>query len=119
MVEWVLGTQSLSRPPASSVLRSCCPHAPRNMPGTLEEEEEEFQDPLREQDLKAAYVQLVRGMQEWQDGCVYRGHFGLDMKLGYGEFSWPTGEVTGFWCFLPSSPGAWPPGPISILRRGV
>uniref|UniRef100_G1Q399 Ankyrin repeat and MYND domain containing 1 n=1 Tax=Myotis lucifugus TaxID=59463 RepID=G1Q399_MYOLU len=32
------------------------------------------------------------GVQEWQDGCVYRGHFGLDMKLGYGEFSWPTGE---------------------------
>ncbi|KAM7105151.1 ankyrin repeat and MYND domain-containing protein 1 isoform 2-T3 [Molossus nigricans] len=64
----------------------------RNVPGTLEEEEEESQDPLREQDLKEAYVQLVRGMQEWQDGCVYRGHFGLDMKLGYGEFSWPTGE---------------------------
>uniref|UniRef100_H0XES3 Ankyrin repeat and MYND domain containing 1 n=1 Tax=Otolemur garnettii TaxID=30611 RepID=H0XES3_OTOGA len=23
---------------------------------------------------------------------VYRGEFGMDMKLGYGEFSWPTGE---------------------------
>uniref|UniRef100_A0A4W2DCF5 Ankyrin repeat and MYND domain containing 1 n=1 Tax=Bos indicus x Bos taurus TaxID=30522 RepID=A0A4W2DCF5_BOBOX len=23
---------------------------------------------------------------------VYQGEFGLDMKLGYGEFSWPTGE---------------------------
>uniref|UniRef100_A0A2K6TEX6 Ankyrin repeat and MYND domain containing 1 n=1 Tax=Saimiri boliviensis boliviensis TaxID=39432 RepID=A0A2K6TEX6_SAIBB len=23
---------------------------------------------------------------------VYRGQFGLNMKLGYGEFSWPTGE---------------------------
>ncbi|XP_016059122.1 PREDICTED: ankyrin repeat and MYND domain-containing protein 1 [Miniopterus natalensis] len=75
-------------------------------PGTLEsstllpkrkgleapEEEEEFQGPLREQDLKEAYIQLVHGVQEWQDGCVYQGHFGLDMKLGYGEFSWPTGE---------------------------
>lgn len=25
---------------------------------------------------------------------MYRGEFGLNMKLGYGEFSWPTGEVT-------------------------
>uniref|UniRef100_A0A2K6FC39 Ankyrin repeat and MYND domain containing 1 n=1 Tax=Propithecus coquereli TaxID=379532 RepID=A0A2K6FC39_PROCO len=24
---------------------------------------------------------------------VYRGEFGLDVKLGYGEFSWPTGEL--------------------------
>uniref|UniRef100_A0A8C8YKJ0 Ankyrin repeat and MYND domain containing 1 n=1 Tax=Prolemur simus TaxID=1328070 RepID=A0A8C8YKJ0_PROSS len=24
---------------------------------------------------------------------VYRGQFGLDVKLGYGEFSWPTGEL--------------------------
>uniref|UniRef100_A0A8C9M3Q1 Ankyrin repeat and MYND domain containing 1 n=1 Tax=Panthera tigris altaica TaxID=74533 RepID=A0A8C9M3Q1_PANTA len=45
---------------------------------------------------KEAYIQLVRGVQEWQDGCVYQGDFGLDMKLGYGEFSWPTGEVGGF-----------------------
>ncbi|XP_053454311.1 ankyrin repeat and MYND domain-containing protein 1 isoform X3 [Nycticebus coucang] len=57
-----------------------------------EEEEEESEGPLREQDLKGAYVQLVQGVQEWQDGCVYRGEFGMDMKLGYGEFSWPTGE---------------------------
>lgn len=84
-----------------------------------EEEEEEPQAPLREQDLKETYIQLVQGVQKWQDGCVYRGHFGLDMKLGYGEFSWPTGEVTGFQCFLPSWPRAQPPGPISLLLRGV
>ncbi|XP_023115720.2 ankyrin repeat and MYND domain-containing protein 1 isoform X11 [Felis catus] len=56
------------------------------------EEEEESEGPPREQDLKEAYIQLVRGVQEWQDGCVYQGDVGLDMKLGYGEFSWPTGE---------------------------
>ncbi|XP_047702422.1 ankyrin repeat and MYND domain-containing protein 1 isoform X12 [Prionailurus viverrinus] len=56
------------------------------------EEEEVSEGPPREQDLKEAYIQLVRGVQEWQDGCVYQGDFGLDMKLGYGEFSWPTGE---------------------------
>ena len=66
---------------------------PRLLP-EAPEEEEEAEGPLREQDLKGAYIQLVRGMQEWQDGCVYQGEFGLDMKLGYGEFSWPTGEVT-------------------------
>uniref|UniRef100_A0A8C9M3P7 Ankyrin repeat and MYND domain containing 1 n=1 Tax=Panthera tigris altaica TaxID=74533 RepID=A0A8C9M3P7_PANTA len=60
------------------------------------EEEEESEGPPRGQDLKEAYIQLVRGVQEWQDGCVYQGDFGLDMKLGYGEFSWPTGEVGGF-----------------------
>ncbi|XP_057600703.1 ankyrin repeat and MYND domain-containing protein 1 isoform X3 [Hippopotamus amphibius kiboko] len=56
------------------------------------EEEEESEGPLREQDLKEAYIKLVQGVQEWQDGCVYRGEFGLDMKLGHGEFSWPKGE---------------------------
>uniref|UniRef100_A0A2K6FC53 Ankyrin repeat and MYND domain containing 1 n=1 Tax=Propithecus coquereli TaxID=379532 RepID=A0A2K6FC53_PROCO len=67
--------------------------AKRNLSTAPEEEEEEEEGPLREQDLKEAYVQLVRGVQEWQDGCVYRGEFGLDVKLGYGEFSWPTGEL--------------------------
>uniref|UniRef100_A0A8C5XTU0 Ankyrin repeat and MYND domain containing 1 n=1 Tax=Microcebus murinus TaxID=30608 RepID=A0A8C5XTU0_MICMU len=57
------------------------------------EEVEEEEGPLGEQDLKEAYIQLVRGEQEWQDGCIYRGEFGLDVKLGYGEFSWPTGEL--------------------------
>ncbi|XP_029417498.1 ankyrin repeat and MYND domain-containing protein 1 isoform X2 [Nannospalax galili] len=57
------------------------------------EEDEESEGPLREQDLKGASIQLVRGVQEWQDGCVYQGEFGLNMKLGYGEFSWPTGEA--------------------------
>ncbi|XP_008052439.2 ankyrin repeat and MYND domain-containing protein 1 [Carlito syrichta] len=58
-----------------------------------EEEEEESEGPLRIQDLKEAYIQLIQGVQEWQDGCIYRGEFGLNMKLGYGEFSWPTGEL--------------------------
>lgn len=60
------------------------------------EDEEESEGPLREQDLKGTYIQLVQGVQEWQDGSVYRGEFGLNMKLGYGEFSWPTGEVGDF-----------------------
>lgn len=55
-------------------------------------EEEEPKGPLRVQDLQGACVQPVHGVQEWRDGCVYQGEFGLDTKLGYGEFSWPTGE---------------------------
>ena len=73
----------------------------RDVPDAPEEEEEESQGPPREQDLKEAYIQLVQGMQEWPDGCVYRGDFGLDTKLGHGEFSWPTGEVSGFQGSLP------------------
>ncbi|XP_051010326.1 ankyrin repeat and MYND domain-containing protein 1 [Acomys russatus] len=65
----------------------------RDPPVHFREDEEESEGPRREQDLKETYIQLVQGVQEWQDGCVYRGEFGLNMKLGYGEFSWPTGEV--------------------------
>nr|XP_031533650.1 ankyrin repeat and MYND domain-containing protein 1 isoform X1 [Vicugna pacos]XP_031533651.1 ankyrin repeat and MYND domain-containing protein 1 isoform X1 [Vicugna pacos] len=65
---------------------------PKRFAREAPEEEEESGGPLREQGLKEVYTQLVRGVQEWQDGCVYRGEFGLDMKLGCGEFSWPTGE---------------------------
>lgn len=79
----------------------------------------ESEGPPSEQDLKDTYRQLVQGVQEWQDGCVYQGQFGLDVKLGYGEFSWPTGEVTGFCCFLPSSPRAQAAGPASLLLRGL
>ncbi|XP_040608940.1 ankyrin repeat and MYND domain-containing protein 1 isoform X3 [Mesocricetus auratus] len=57
------------------------------------EDDEESEAPPRERDLKGTYIQLVQGVQEWQDGCVYRGDFGLNMKLGFGEFSWPTGET--------------------------
>ncbi|KAM5327359.1 ankyrin repeat and MYND domain-containing protein 1 [Glossophaga mutica] len=57
-----------------------------------EEEEEEPKGTLQQQDLQEAYVQLVRGVQEWPDGCVYRGQCGLGMKMGSGEFLWPTGE---------------------------
>ncbi|CAI9152664.1 unnamed protein product [Rangifer tarandus platyrhynchus] len=80
-----------SVPAAAGTLESSKLGAKRLLP-EAPEEEEEAEGPLREQDLKGAYIQLVRGMQEWQDGCVYQGEFGLDMKLGYGEFSWPTGE---------------------------
>uniref|UniRef100_A0A2K6Q4G7 Ankyrin repeat and MYND domain containing 1 n=1 Tax=Rhinopithecus roxellana TaxID=61622 RepID=A0A2K6Q4G7_RHIRO len=66
--------------------------ATRDVLASSEKEEEESEGPLRAQDLKEAYIQLVQGVQEWQDGCIYRGEFGLNMKLGYGEFSWPTGE---------------------------
>ncbi|XP_072818095.1 ankyrin repeat and MYND domain-containing protein 1 isoform X7 [Vicugna pacos] len=66
---------------------------PKRFAREAPEEEEESGGPLREQGLKEVYTQLVRGVQEWQDGCVYRGEFGLDMKLGCGEFSWPTGEL--------------------------
>ncbi|XP_048200353.1 ankyrin repeat and MYND domain-containing protein 1 [Perognathus longimembris pacificus] len=65
----------------------------RDRPVTPGEEGEESEVPLQEEDLKRNYIELIQGMQEWQDGCVYRGEFGLDMKLGYGEFSWPTGEA--------------------------
>lgn len=91
----------------ASPLTSCLSRDP---PVDFGEDEEESEGPRREQDLKGTYIQLVQGVQEWQDGCVYRGEFGLDMKLGYGEFSWPTGEVGGFsrglspqsWCSEPS-----------------
>ncbi|XP_057406952.1 ankyrin repeat and MYND domain-containing protein 1 [Balaenoptera acutorostrata] len=66
----------------------------RFIPEAPEGENEEPKGPLREQDLKEAYIELIRGVQEWQDGCVYRGEFGLDVKLGCREFSWPMGEVT-------------------------
>jgi hypothetical protein len=68
----------------------------RSRPGDLGEDEEESEGTVGEQDLKGTYKQLVQGVQEWQDGCVYKGEFGLNMKLGYGEFSWPTGEVGSF-----------------------
>ncbi|XP_012889108.1 PREDICTED: ankyrin repeat and MYND domain-containing protein 1 [Dipodomys ordii] len=67
--------------------------ARRDRPVTPGEEDEGSEANLQDRNLKRNYIELVQGMQEWQDGCVYRGEFGLDMKLGYGEFSWPTGEV--------------------------
>ncbi|XDB48092.1 hypothetical protein AB1E18_001675 [Capra hircus] len=85
------GEERGSVPAAAGTLESSVLGAKRLLP-EAPEEEEEAEGPLREQDLKGAYIQLVRGTQEWQDGCVYQGEFGLDMKLGYGEFSWPTGE---------------------------
>ncbi|XP_043860964.1 ankyrin repeat and MYND domain-containing protein 1 [Dromiciops gliroides] len=45
-----------------------------------------------EQDLQD-YIQRVYGVQEWPDGCVYKGEFGLNMKLGFGVFEWSNGEM--------------------------
>ncbi|XP_063093073.1 ankyrin repeat and MYND domain-containing protein 1 isoform X2 [Cavia porcellus] len=58
-----------------------------------EEEEEEPEGCLSKRHLKAAPIQLVHSVQTWHDGCVYQGEFGLGVKFGYGEFSWPTGEA--------------------------
>ncbi|KAM6178471.1 ankyrin repeat and MYND domain-containing protein 1 [Rhynchocyon petersi] len=65
----------------------------RDLVAALDMEDEEPEGPLREQDLKEAYTPLVQGTQDWQDGCTYRGEFGLHTRLGFGEFSWPTGET--------------------------
>uniref|UniRef100_G1RT64 Ankyrin repeat and MYND domain containing 1 n=1 Tax=Nomascus leucogenys TaxID=61853 RepID=G1RT64_NOMLE len=73
-------------------LKNYAVFATRDVSAAPEKEEEESEGPLRAQDLREAYIQLVQGVQEWQDGCMYQGEFGLNMKLGYGEFSWPTGE---------------------------
>lgn len=86
---------------------------PRGGPEALGEEEEP-KGPLRVQDLQGACVQPVHGVQEWRDGCVYQGEFGLDTKLGYGEFSWPTGEVSRLQGPLPEGL----PGDVSGPARG-
>lgn len=92
------------------------------------EDEAESEGSPRAQDLKEAYIQLVRGVQKWQDGSVYRGEFGLNMKLGYGEFSWPTGEVGGFdrglspegrRCEPSKRPIGWGSGFLQENSRGV
>ncbi|MEJ1283517.1 ankyrin repeat and MYND domain containing 1 [Cricetulus griseus] len=65
----------------------------RNSSSDPREDEEESEGSQRKQDLKETYIRITQGVQEWQDGSVYKGDFGLDMKLGFGEFSWPTGET--------------------------
>uniref|UniRef100_A0A7N4PGM8 Ankyrin repeat and MYND domain containing 1 n=1 Tax=Sarcophilus harrisii TaxID=9305 RepID=A0A7N4PGM8_SARHA len=47
---------------------------------------------LGEQDLQDQ-VQRDYGVQEWPDGSVYKGEFGLNMKLGFGVFEWNNGET--------------------------
>jgi len=37
---------------------------------------------------------LLSGIQEWPDGSSYRGRFVSDVRHGYGEHSWPTGEAS-------------------------
>ncbi|XP_027717302.1 ankyrin repeat and MYND domain-containing protein 1 isoform X2 [Vombatus ursinus] len=39
------------------------------------------------------FIERVSGVQEWPDGCVYKGEFGLNMKLGFGIFEWSNGEA--------------------------
>ncbi|XP_054406081.1 ankyrin repeat and MYND domain-containing protein 1 isoform X3 [Pongo abelii] len=73
-------------------LKNYAVFATRDVSAAPEKEEEESEGLLRAQDLRESYIQLFQGVQEWQDGCMYQGEFGLNMKLGYGEFSWPTGE---------------------------
>ncbi|XP_036623943.1 ankyrin repeat and MYND domain-containing protein 1 [Trichosurus vulpecula] len=57
-----------------------------------EEDDERGSLDLPEQDLRD-YIRRVYGMQEWPDGCVYKGEFGLNMKLGFGIFEWNNGET--------------------------
>ncbi|XP_074860049.1 ankyrin repeat and MYND domain-containing protein 1 [Carettochelys insculpta] len=47
---------------------------------------------LSENDLDSNKIILTSGIQEWPDGSRYKGEFGFDLKLGYGEFSWINGE---------------------------
>uniref|UniRef100_A0A8C3SN49 Ankyrin repeat and MYND domain containing 1 n=1 Tax=Chelydra serpentina TaxID=8475 RepID=A0A8C3SN49_CHESE len=47
---------------------------------------------LTEDDLSSNRIILTSGIQEWPDGSSYKGEFGFDLKLGYGEFSWVNGE---------------------------
>ncbi|XP_038603205.1 ankyrin repeat and MYND domain-containing protein 1 [Tachyglossus aculeatus] len=44
------------------------------------------------EDQRKDYIQRTKGVQEWQDGSVYTGEFGLNMKDGFGKFSWANGE---------------------------
>uniref|UniRef100_A0A8C4YJP2 Ankyrin repeat and MYND domain containing 1 n=1 Tax=Gopherus evgoodei TaxID=1825980 RepID=A0A8C4YJP2_9SAUR len=56
------------------------------------EEDDEQLVKLTEDDLSSNRIILTSGIQEWPDGSSYKGEFGFDLKLGYGEFSWVNGE---------------------------
>ncbi|XP_073216155.1 ankyrin repeat and MYND domain-containing protein 1 isoform X5 [Lepidochelys kempii] len=60
----------------------------------LDEEEEDGEQlvKLTEDDISSNRIILTSGIQEWPDGSSYKGEFGFDLKLGYGEFSWVNGE---------------------------
>ncbi|XP_044886225.1 ankyrin repeat and MYND domain-containing protein 1 isoform X3 [Mauremys mutica] len=64
----------------------------------VEEEESQTEEDgeqlvkLTEDDLSSNRIILTSGIQEWPDGSSYKGEFGFDLKLGYGEFSWVNGE---------------------------
>ncbi|XP_025041493.2 ankyrin repeat and MYND domain-containing protein 1 isoform X2 [Pelodiscus sinensis] len=58
-------------------------------------ENEEDGEPLvklTEDELSSNGIILTNGIQEWPDGSSYKGEFGFDLKLGFGEFSWINGE---------------------------
>ena len=41
---------------------------------------------------------LSSGIQDWPDGTCYKGKFVGDYRHGFGQHSWPTGEV--IVCFI-------------------
>ncbi|XP_077205122.1 ankyrin repeat and MYND domain-containing protein 1 isoform X2 [Paroedura picta] len=57
-----------------------------------EEESSEWQDRFSEEDFNNNRIELTTGIQEWPDGSIYKGEFGFELKLGYGEFVWNCGE---------------------------
>lgn len=67
-----------------------------------EEESSGWQDRFSEEDFNNNRIELTTGVQEWPDGSIYTGEFGFDLKLGYGEFVWNSGEVMCAY-FVPAS----------------
>uniref|UniRef100_A0ACB8FBQ6 Uncharacterized protein n=1 Tax=Sphaerodactylus townsendi TaxID=933632 RepID=A0ACB8FBQ6_9SAUR len=57
-----------------------------------EEESGGWQGRFSEEDFNNNSIELKVGVQEWPDGSIYKGEFGFDLKLGYGEFAWDSGE---------------------------
>ncbi|KAL8187707.1 UNVERIFIED_CONTAM: hypothetical protein K2H54_054222 [Gekko kuhli] len=56
------------------------------------EESHGWQERFSEEDFNNNRIDLTTGVQEWPDGSIYKGEFGFDLKLGYGEFVWNSGE---------------------------
>ncbi|XP_015271544.1 PREDICTED: ankyrin repeat and MYND domain-containing protein 1 [Gekko japonicus] len=56
------------------------------------EESGGWQERFSEEDFNNNRIDLTTGVQEWPDGSIYKGEFGFDLKLGYGEFVWNSGE---------------------------
>ncbi|XP_060098131.1 ankyrin repeat and MYND domain-containing protein 1 [Heteronotia binoei] len=56
------------------------------------EESSGWQDRFSEEDFNNNKIEFTTGVQEWPDGSIYKGEFGFDLKLGFGEFVWNSGE---------------------------